>query len=1389
MISWIDIVSLIITTLQGASSVIKQVTQKHPGLTDRAQACYADALKEWATNKAIRKQWETTLPTAASLITYLTSSQAIDTEVNSLLKKWVDKLLADEVCSAFILEARQIGLLSSIDRGIQEILGAIKAPYNTLYTASSALRAYFSDIIPGYHIPRQETDILYNWLSRPANQEETQVDRIAVLLAGAGLGKTVILKDLQDKLEQEGTPVLGIKSDIIFDTSDITLDKALNLGAPAAEVIKQIALDQKTVILIDQIDALSAVLSADRRPLASITTFINEVTRIPNVRVIVSCRQYDFDYESAFVRYKHCEKVRLQELTEENVAEALMAAKIPADKLSSTVKTFLRSPLNLFLYCRLADHTRVNSSPTLQDLYGSLWKEIIIDKAGANTTALVQSLDEITSQMSRRQVLTINNGILPSETAHQRQYLISNALLREVGNSNNIQFVHQTLFEYTAARLFVEKGRTLDSLLQGKHQGLFLRPQLKQILDYQRSVDPQSYAANIREILFAKDPQGKDKYRFQLKQLVITTLAYNPSFLDSEKSIIRQLLKDPELSPIILSAITTEDGIDLLWEYICDNGGVLSVDKPFLRSYLNAVCVVGETDIQKATAYLTQVSAVADDAELRYQFVSAIDSLPVGEKTSTMLWGLIRKYGVGDRDIEVSSLLNRLLKYDPQPVGDFLNSLLKDYVKDNTNKWSFDVPHNFETIVEHLQQENPIAFLPIGLQMLDTILTSSEEFKGDDIRSAAVLYLYNRRNHALHFDDWLLDKLMDTVEAQVEAGSQEIDTLLDQLAATDITAKHLIALAGWRRDVPRYKDRIYNYLVNTLGKKFHASYLEYQHKKLFESVFPLLTPDQQGTLIRKVDLIEPDWEKVHLKGEGKVPILKVGYTKAQYYSLVPDDILKTYKAEYKAYQTLRRKYKNVEVREPNHIETRIGWASVPESKVLKMSKKDLINLAKTYDKDNYLNWDTPTRRGNALEFASRAEKEPDFMCDVYSSMLDDDPALDYFVVEGLEGLRKGQCEEAKVSALIEKTIALLPDDVNTIDPTVAFQLIREADTYIKNDAVPPKALWEFLFKVALTAKEEDDSAKERVDVNDGINQLRGSAVEYLVQLYYCSDYTDRIFDVLDNVARTGNVATRCALLFQAALLLNASREKTLNLFLTAVSRDYNVNLLRMQIHNVNPLVYLAKTDFDKLVDYFEACIKEPASHETNVVILFASWLRDTPGAEELTFRMADSSLEGKFHLVRYISNVYKPAYHSKCQKVLLRYLDVDEKELGRSYDEVADTFKKWPRRELKEYLSKYLASPQGRYAGHDMNSFLKEECRVQPEDCLTWISALYNAKKGIADRYQFSEYTQILIEAYNSICKYDNQSPVLEDAMDMFDELLRNNIHNRALNTYLKEVS
>ncbi len=88
-----------------------------------------------------------------------------------------------------------------------------------------------------------------------------------------------------------------------------------------------------------------------------------------------------------------------------------------------------------------------------------------------------------------------------------------------------------------------------------------------------------------------------------------------------------------------------------------------------------------------------------------------------------------------------------------------------------------------------------------------------------------------------------------------------------------------------------------------------------------------------------------------------------------------------------------------------------------------------------------------------------------------------------------------------------------------------------------------------------------------------------------------------------------------------------------------------------------------------------------------------------------------------------------------------------------------------------------------------MIKFLKGQSLTFPEDCLTWIRVLYGNQKKNADRFQISELTQILIEAYNNIFKFDKQNSALESAMDMFDELIRSNSENMNLNRYLKEVS
>ena len=63
----------------------------------------------------------------------------------------------------------------------------------------------------------------------------------------------------------------------------------------------------------------------------------------------------------------------------------------------------------------------------------------------------------------------------------ESQYLLSKGIIVE--NKDVWQFMHQTLFDYVFARLFFEKQQKLEDLFETKHQGLFVRNHIKQILE------------------------------------------------------------------------------------------------------------------------------------------------------------------------------------------------------------------------------------------------------------------------------------------------------------------------------------------------------------------------------------------------------------------------------------------------------------------------------------------------------------------------------------------------------------------------------------------------------------------------------------------------------------------------------------------------------------------------------------------------------------------------------------------------------------------------------------------------------------------------------------------------------------------------------------------
>lgn len=93
---------------------------------------------------------------------------------------------------------------------------------------------------------------------------------------------------------------------------------------PIEDVILEEASKRKRLVLfVDQIDALSLSLSANRTPLRSLLSLIKRLANIPRVRVVISCRPYDLEYDPELQNLKIKNQWELKELSEEQVLQTL----------------------------------------------------------------------------------------------------------------------------------------------------------------------------------------------------------------------------------------------------------------------------------------------------------------------------------------------------------------------------------------------------------------------------------------------------------------------------------------------------------------------------------------------------------------------------------------------------------------------------------------------------------------------------------------------------------------------------------------------------------------------------------------------------------------------------------------------------------------------------------------------------------------------------------------------------------------------------------------------------------------------------------------------------------------------------------------------------------
>lgn len=435
---------------------------------------------------------------------------------------------------------------------------------NDLYTAVRAcgalLRQHKHTIADTErHLRRSVVNAIMGWLHEPSDEK-----CVSLLLDQAGMGKTVVMRDILCELEDDGVTVLAIKADQQLSGIGNYTDLAtkLHLPEPVERMVQRLAVLGQVVILIDQIDALSLSLARDQTALNIVLDLVARLRLIPGVWVLISCRTFDYRTDPQLKRIDARTPFQLTPLSDDEIKDVLQSANIRSDNLPMSTLQLLRTPLHLDLYVQVfagyPGQSHIMLGPvaltSLQDLYHLLWNEIIlkVDPNGPPDAERVQVIHVITDYMDREQQTSAPQGLfLTPEHSYllpSARWLASAGILLATATEWNL--LHQTFFDYCYARQFVEAGRDLVQTVLAK-QGLRTRPQMIQVLAYLRGRYPRQYLQSLSQLLNAEN------LRYHLSDLLTRWFGALSLPTPDELTIAQRLLVNSARRPLLLAAMAS----------------------------------------------------------------------------------------------------------------------------------------------------------------------------------------------------------------------------------------------------------------------------------------------------------------------------------------------------------------------------------------------------------------------------------------------------------------------------------------------------------------------------------------------------------------------------------------------------------------------------------------------------------------------------------------------------------------------------------------------------------------------------------------------------------------------------------------------------------------
>lgn len=342
------------------------------------------------------------------------------------------------------------------------------------------------------------------WLNRPELQQVeswlgSEDARTLVLLGDPGSGKSALLARLGQRAKDRGTPVLAIKADLIDPSVRSLADLSRELGLPLdiTECVRRVAATKEVVVLIDQLDALAALVDLRSERLNVLLDLIRDLSTVENVRVVCSSRSFEYRHDVRLTSIR-ADEATLSLPTWDQVFDLLKERGIDATGWPEPFRELLRTPQHLRVFLeRLRDSSEYRFFNSYHQMLDDLWARRVSNPGGLPDRAKL--LMEIADEMASKESLW-----LPLVRFEGREEILrdleANGILWRHESGLRIGFQHQTLFEHARARAFARGHGSIASYTLSRQNSLFVRPTLWNTLRYLREAAPDAYQEEMQQL-------------------------------------------------------------------------------------------------------------------------------------------------------------------------------------------------------------------------------------------------------------------------------------------------------------------------------------------------------------------------------------------------------------------------------------------------------------------------------------------------------------------------------------------------------------------------------------------------------------------------------------------------------------------------------------------------------------------------------------------------------------------------------------------------------------------------------------------------------------------------------------------------------------------------